>query len=117
MIKKLFLFNLILIISLFFNVAFAHVEHYQELNRLEFDLYRNNKLIAEGSIISDFKLSPNDIVSATTAHDSPPDLVIQYSGGFAIARKDQEIVPLESGDSVYISLEGGGYVQNEVEVV
>ena len=64
--------------------------------KLEINQYRNNKLIAEGSIISDFKLSPNDIVSATTAHDSPPDLVIQYSGGFAIARKDGDIIPLEA---------------------
>ena len=47
MIKKLFLFNLILTISLFFNAAFAHVKHYQELSRLEFDLYRNNKLIGQ----------------------------------------------------------------------
>ena len=79
--------------------------------------YRNNKLIAEGSIISDFKLSPNDIVSATTAHDSPPDLVIQYSGGFAIARKDGDIIPLEDGDTVKIGLENVGFVQNKVEIV
>ena len=85
--------------------------------KLEINQYRNNKLIAEGSIISDFKLSPNDIVSATTAHDSPPDLVIQYSGGFAIARKDGDIIPLEDGDTVKIGLENVGFVQNKVEIV
>ncbi|MAM44765.1 MAG: hypothetical protein CL703_03625 [Chloroflexi bacterium] len=85
--------------------------------KLEINQYRNKKLVGSGSIVTVFKRSPVDIVASTVAHDIPPDLVIQYSGGFAIARKDQEIVPLESGDSVYISLEGVGYVQNEVEVV
>jgi len=85
--------------------------------KLEINQYRNKKLVGSGSIVTVFKRSPVDIVASTVAHDIPPDLVIQYSGGFAIARKDQEIVPLESGDSVYINLEGVGYVQNEVEVV
>ena len=85
--------------------------------KLEINQYRNKKLVGSGSIVTVFKRSPVDIVASTVAHDIPPDLVIQYSGGFAIARKDEEIVPLESGDSVYISLEGVGYVQNEVEVV
>ena len=85
--------------------------------KLEINQYRNKKLVGSGSIVTVYKRSPVDIVASTVAHDIPPDLVIQYSGGFAIARKDQEIVPLESGDSVYISLEGDGYVQNEVEVV
>ena len=85
--------------------------------KLEINQYRNKKIVGSGSIVTVFKRSPGDIVASTVAHDTPPDLVIQYSGGFAIARKDQEIVPLESGDSVYISLEGVGYVQNEVEVV
>ena len=85
--------------------------------KLEINQYRNKKLVGSGSVVTVFKRSPVDIVASTVAHDIPPDLVIQYSGGFAIARKDEEIVPLESGDSVYISLEGVGYVQNEVEVV
>ena len=85
--------------------------------KLEINQYRNKKLVGSGSIVTVYKRSPVDIVASTVAHDIPPDLVIQYSGGFAIARKDEEIVPLESGDSVYISLEGDGYVQNEVEVV
>ena len=46
MIKKLFLL-LIFLSQLYFNPAFAHVLHYQKLNKLEFDLYRNNQLIGE----------------------------------------------------------------------
>ena len=46
MIKKLFLL-LVFLSQLYFNPAFAHVLHYQNLNRLEFDLYRNNELIGQ----------------------------------------------------------------------
>ena len=45
MFKKLFLLLAFFITQLYFNSAFAHVLHYQKLNKLEFDLYRNNKLI------------------------------------------------------------------------
>ena len=38
------------------------------------------------------------IVEATVIHDSPPDLLLQFSGGFAISRKDDEIIPLEKED-------------------
>ena len=47
MFKKLFLLSLFFIIQLHFNPTFAHVLHYQNLNRLEFDLYRNNELIGQ----------------------------------------------------------------------
>ena len=47
MFKKLFLLSVFFIISLYFNPTFAHVLHYQNLNRLEFDLYRNNELIGQ----------------------------------------------------------------------
>ena len=33
--------------QLYFNPAFAHVLHYQNLNKLEFDLFRNNQLIGQ----------------------------------------------------------------------
>ncbi len=85
--------------------------------KLEINQYREKKLVGSGSIVTEFKRSPVDIVASTVAHDTPPDLVIQYSGGFAIARKDKEIVPLENGDNVFISLQGVGFVQNEVEIV
>ena len=47
MFKKLFLLSVFFIILLYFNPTFAHVLHYQNLNRLEFDLYRNNELIGQ----------------------------------------------------------------------
>ena len=46
MIKKLFLL-LIFLSQLYFIPSFAHVLHYQNLNKLEFDLYRNNQLIGQ----------------------------------------------------------------------
>jgi len=45
-IKKLFLL-LVFLSQLYFNPAFAHVLHYQNLNKLEFDLFRNNQLIGQ----------------------------------------------------------------------
>ena len=47
MFKKLFSLSLFFIILLYFNPTLAHVLHYQNLNRLDFDLYRNNKLIGQ----------------------------------------------------------------------
>lgn len=47
MFKKLFLLPIFFITQLYFNSAFAHVLHYQNLNRLEFDLYRNNEFIGQ----------------------------------------------------------------------
>ena len=47
MFKKLFLLSLFFIILLYFNPSLAHVLHYQNLNKLEFDLYRNNELIGQ----------------------------------------------------------------------
>ena len=47
MFKKLFLLSVFFITQLYFNPAFAHVLLYQNLNRLEFDLYRNNELIGQ----------------------------------------------------------------------
>ena len=47
MFKKLFSLSLFFIILLYFNPTLAHVLHYQNLNRLEFDLYRNNELIGQ----------------------------------------------------------------------
>ena len=46
MIKKLFLL-LVFLSQLSFSSAFAHVLHYQKLNKLEFDLFRNNQLIGQ----------------------------------------------------------------------
>ena len=85
--------------------------------KLEINHYRKNQKVGSGSIITEFKTSPLEIVEATVIHDSPPDLLLQFSGGFAISRKDEQIVPLEKEDSIKISLEGVGFIQNEVEIV
>jgi len=53
MFKKLFLLPLFFITLLHFNQSSAHVLHYQNLNRLEFDLYRNNKLIGQHTYLFD----------------------------------------------------------------
>ena len=47
MIKRFILIALVIIIQLNSNLVFAHILHYQKLNKLEFDLYRNNKLIGK----------------------------------------------------------------------
>ena len=47
MFKKLFLLSLFFVTQLYFNPTFAHVLHYQNLSKLEFDLYRNNELIGQ----------------------------------------------------------------------
>ena len=47
MFKKLFLLSIFFIAQLYFNSAFAHALHYKKINKLEFDLYRNNLLIGE----------------------------------------------------------------------
>ena len=45
--KKLFLLAVFFLTQLSFSSAFAHVLHYQKLNKLEFELFRNNQLIGQ----------------------------------------------------------------------
>tara|TARA_Y100000768_G_scaffold219809_1_gene165710 strand:- start:4839 stop:5759 length:921 start_codon:yes stop_codon:yes gene_type:complete len=85
--------------------------------RLGINQYRGNEKIGSGSIITEYKTSPSEIVKSTVIHDSPPDLIIQFSGGFAISRNDNEVVELQEGDRVQISLENVGFIQNDVEIV
>ena len=47
MFKKLILLLAFFFIQLHFNPVFAHVLHYQKLNKLEFELFRNNQLIGQ----------------------------------------------------------------------
>ena len=75
--------------------------------------YRGGKEIARSEVPARLKRPPEEIVASTVAHDSPPDLVIQYTGGFAAVPD----VPLQAGDVVRIAMEGVGFVQNTVEVV
>ena len=56
----MFKFYKIIIFSFFFFSAantFAHIEHYENLNRIEFDIYRNNNHI--GKHVFSFKRSNN----------------------------------------------------------
>ena len=53
MFKKFFLLSLFFIILLYFNPTLAHVLHYQNLNKLEFDLYRNNEFIGQHTYLFD----------------------------------------------------------------
>ena len=87
-----------------------------ELN-LELKQYRNGKKIGESSLITKFKRTPDEIIASTVAHDNPPKLVIQYTGGFALAKSGSTIVPLIEGDIVRIELESVGFVENKVELV
>lgn len=75
--------------------------------------YRGNEVVAKDSSPAIFKRSPEEIVASTVAHDSPPDLVIQYSGGFTGVAD----ALLKAGDVVRITLEGIGFVENTVEIV
>ena len=66
MFKKLILLLAFFFIQLYFNPAFAHVLHYQKLNKLEFDLYRNNKLVGQHTYFFDRdgqKLSVNNKIN------------------------------------------------------
>ena len=47
MIKKLLLLTVFFLTQLSFSPVFAHVLHYKKINKLEFNLYRNNLLIGE----------------------------------------------------------------------
>jgi len=46
-IKKLLLLTVFFLTQLSFSPVFAHALHYKKINKLEFDLYRNNLLIGE----------------------------------------------------------------------
>ena len=80
---------------------------------LELVQYRGGNELARSETVARLKRPPEEIVASTVAHDSPPDLVIQYTAGFAAVPD----FPLQAGDVVRITMEGVGFVQNTVEVV
>ena len=84
---------------------------------LELKQFRGKDQIGQSDLITKFKRTPEEIIASTVAHDSPPKVVIQYTGGFVVAKDGDDIASLEQGDMVRISLEGVGFVENEVEVV
>jgi len=57
--KKMLKFFLIIIITFFTYPALSHVEHYKDLERIEFDIYRNNNHI--GKHIFSFKKLDNKL--------------------------------------------------------
>ena len=84
---------------------------------LELKQFRGKDQIGQSDLITKLKRTPEEIIASTVAHDSPPKVVIQYTGGFVVAKDGDDIASLEQGDIVRISLEGVGFVENEVEVV
>jgi len=80
---------------------------------LELVHQRGDDIVGQISTKAIFKRTPEDIVASTVAHDSPPDLVIQYSGGFAAVAD----AAMHAGDVVRITMEGVGFVENTVETV
>ena len=84
---------------------------------LELKQLRGGNLIGQSNLITKFKRTPEEIIASTVAHDAPPKVVIQYTGGFVVAKDGDDIASLEKGDVVRISLEGVGFVENEVEIV
>ena len=84
---------------------------------LELKQFRGGNQIGQSNLITKFKRTPEEIIASTVAHDTPPKVVIQYTGGFVVAKDGDDIASLEKGDVVRISLEGVGSVENEVEVV
>ena len=79
--------------------------------RIECIINRDGKEFEKSTNITRFKRSPEKIVERTVEHDTPPDLVILYSGGIVAGG------PMLGGDVVRISLEDIGYVENTVEIV
>ena len=80
---------------------------------LELVPQRGDDIVGQISTKAIFKRTPEDIVASTVAHDSPTDLVIQYSGGFAAVAD----AAMHAGDVVRITMEGVGFVENTVETV
>ena len=81
--------------------------------RVEAVLFRDGREEARVANVTALRRSPEELVRWTVAHDTPPDLVILYTGG-CVAIGD---VPLKAGDVVRIGMEGVGYVENTVELV
>ncbi|MBM3934240.1 MAG: fumarylacetoacetate hydrolase family protein [SAR202 cluster bacterium] len=74
---------------------------------------RNGKDVARVQATTALQRQPEDLVRWTVAHDTPPDLTIMYTGG-CVADGN---AAFQAGDVVTISLEGVGYVENQVEMV
>ena len=58
--KQIYKILFLIIFITFPNTLFAHVQHYESLKRIEFDIYRNNKHI--GKHIFSFKKSNEELI-------------------------------------------------------
>ena len=58
--KQIYKILFLIIFLTFPNTSIAHVQHYENLNRIEFDIYRNNKHI--GKHIFSFKKSNDELI-------------------------------------------------------
>ena len=78
--------------------ANSHVEHYKDLNKLEFDLYRNNKLI--GTHIFDFiRIEDQLIVNSKITFQIKKLGMVLYryeAEGTEIYNKDGNLINFES---------------------
>ena len=74
---------------------------------------RDGRTKARETNITALRRDPENLVRWIVAHDSPPDLVILYSGGCVAASE----APLQAGDVVRITMQDIGFVENTVEVV
>ena len=77
--SKIYKIIAIFILSTLAYSANAHVQHYDKLNRIEFDIYRNNKHI--GSHIFSFEISGNEFVVSS-------EIFIPTHYGFIIIRTE-----------------------------
>ncbi len=80
---------------------------------MELTVTRGGKEILHKTNTTSLRRSPEDIVRWSAEHDSPPDVVIYYTGGCVTGGE----APMQPGDVVRISMEGVGYVENTVEEV
>ena len=86
----------IIVILLFLILPFnlnAHVQHYDNLNKIEFDIYRNNKHIGKHILISGFVHPPTEDRHITTLHLLGEQNLILIKGS----------IPASKGGSVIVS--------------
>jgi 2-dehydro-3-deoxy-D-arabinonate dehydratase len=80
---------------------------------MELVITRDGQELSRISNTTDHRRAPDEIAKWVVDHDSPPDVVLIYTGGCVADGQN----PLKPGDIVRISLEGVGYVENTVEEV
>ena len=107
--------NIIILLLLILPItANAHVQHYDKLNRIEFDIYRNNKNI--GKHIFEFRKSGNEIAVKSEINFEIKKLGIvlyKYHMKGTEYYKDGQLIKFNSktnqnGKEKYVNLEAMG---------